>query len=205
MTIHWGLKTRNDRSVQETEQYLYRFFFFTSDAPHGPTVLSAFTTADAWRVFFLLYGGSQTYKCINATYLSNGPLTLYLQSQLGESMVHAFISLRSAVKQEEDAPRAGCCERAQDSWTVRCIRGKKQYKYGSVSCTDRLFVSLDLSVSSRDAGFNLVLSVYVCFSQSRESHWLPLYNWQTATVWVKNINLCSTEETKSPTSWMPCG
>ncbi len=33
------------------------------------------------------------------------------------------------------------------------------------------FVSLDLNVSSRAAGFNLILSVYVFFlSQSRESH-----------------------------------
>uniref|UniRef100_A0A8C1SIU4 Low density lipoprotein receptor-related protein 1Ba n=1 Tax=Cyprinus carpio TaxID=7962 RepID=A0A8C1SIU4_CYPCA len=32
----------------------------------------------------LLYGGSQTYKCITATYLSKGPLTLYLQSQSGD-------------------------------------------------------------------------------------------------------------------------
>ncbi len=46
------------------------------------------TTAGVWRVFFLLYGGSQTYKCITATYLSNEPLTLYLQFQLGVSMVH---------------------------------------------------------------------------------------------------------------------
>ncbi len=38
--------------------------------------------------FFLLCGGSQTYKCITATYLSNGPLKLYLQSQLGVAMVH---------------------------------------------------------------------------------------------------------------------
>ncbi len=30
MTIHWGLKTRNDRSVQETEQYLYSFFYLWS-------------------------------------------------------------------------------------------------------------------------------------------------------------------------------
>ncbi len=44
-----------------------------------------------------------------------------------------------------------------------------------------------------------------CFdSQSRESHWLTLYDWQTAAVWVKK-SLCSTEETKSPTSWMPWG
>ncbi len=33
LAIHWGLKIRNDRSVQETEQYLY--IFFTSDPPHG--------------------------------------------------------------------------------------------------------------------------------------------------------------------------
>ncbi len=33
----------------------------------------------------------------------------------------------------------GCCECAQDSWTLQWIRGKKLYKYCSVSCTDRLF------------------------------------------------------------------
>ncbi len=69
-------KDTNDRSVQETQQYLY--CFFTSDPPHCPTVLSAFTTASMWRVF-LLYGGSQSYKCITATYLSNGPLTLLIE------------------------------------------------------------------------------------------------------------------------------
>ncbi len=50
--------------------------FFTSDPPHSPTVLRV------WRVFFfffLLYGGSQTYKWITATYLSNGPLTLLIE------------------------------------------------------------------------------------------------------------------------------
>ncbi len=35
-----------------------------------------------------LYSRLQTYKCITATYLPNGPLPLYLQSQLGVSMVH---------------------------------------------------------------------------------------------------------------------
>ncbi len=48
--------------------------------------------------------------------------------------------------------------------------------------------------------------VCVCFiySQSRGSHWLPLYDWQIAMVWVKTFCLCS-EETKSPTSRMPWG
>ncbi len=48
--------------------------------------------------------------------------------------------------------------------------------------TDR-FVSEDINESqSQAAGFNLVL--FLCFfvSQSRGSHWLPLYDWETATV-----------------------
>ncbi len=57
--------------------------------------------------------------------------------------------------------------------------------------TDR-FVSLDLNVSSRAAGFNLVLSVD---AQSRGAHWRPLYDWQSTTVWVKNLGLFSPEET----------
>ncbi len=48
----------------------------------------------------LLYGESQTYKCITATYVSNGPLTLYLQSQLGVSMVQRF-ELKSLCSTEE--------------------------------------------------------------------------------------------------------
>ncbi len=80
------------RSVCARNWTVFRmfFFFFTSDPPYCPTVLilSAFTTVGALRVDFfscLLYSGSQTNKCITATYLSNGPLTLYLQSQLGVS------------------------------------------------------------------------------------------------------------------------
>ncbi len=44
VTIHWGVKTQNDRSVQETVQYLY-IYFFTPGPPQCPTVRSAFTTA----------------------------------------------------------------------------------------------------------------------------------------------------------------
>ncbi len=73
VTRHWCVKTRNNRFVQETEQYLYRSL--TSDLSHRPTVLRAFTTV------FWLYGRSQTYKCIC---LLNKPLTRYLSSQLGD-------------------------------------------------------------------------------------------------------------------------
>lgn len=48
------------------------------------------------------------------------------------------------------------------------------------------------------------LCVYVFFdSQSHDSYSFPLYNWQTAMVCVRNLCLCSTKETKPPTSWMP--
>ncbi len=52
----------------------------------------------------------------------------------------------------------------------------------------------------------MFIDIFFLFdSQSRGSHWLPLYDWQTATVWVQHLPLCSTEETKSPTSWMLWG
>ncbi len=50
-------------------------------------------------------------------------------------------------------------------------------------------MSLDLNVSSRATKL-FVLSVYVFFlSQSREYHWLTLYDWQTATFEL-NILVC---------------
>ncbi len=99
------------------------FFYLWSAAPSNCSEL-VHTTAGAWRVIFLLYGGSQTYECINTTYLSNGPLALYLQSQLGVSMSHL-----------------------RDSDRLQRFGVKKEG--------------------------------------------------------VKNLRLCSTEETKSPTSWIP--
>ncbi len=36
ITIHWGLKTRNDRSVQETEQYLYHFYLWSTAMSNCP-------------------------------------------------------------------------------------------------------------------------------------------------------------------------
>ncbi len=50
VTIHWGLKTWNNQSVQKTEQYLYSFF--TSDPPHCPT---AWARHNSWRVTRLLF------------------------------------------------------------------------------------------------------------------------------------------------------
>ncbi len=54
--------------------------------------------------------------------------------------------------------------------------------------------------------FNLDFSVHVLFPSYRGSDlYLPLYDWQTRTVWPKNIKIGSTEEKKTPTSWMALG
>ncbi len=63
------------------------------------------------------------------------------------------------------------CEQAQDSWTSRRIRGKKYINTVQFLAQTDCFVSLDLNVSSRAAGFNLVLSVYFFFLSKP---WVPL-------------------------------
>ncbi len=125
----------------------------------------------------------------------------------GFQMFQSFESLKKTnVPEHVDTSRAWCCEWAQDSWTL-CIIGKTLHKYCSVSCTDRSFrVYKDLNVSPRATGFNLVLSVYYFLDSKLWNVWNPL----TAIIWLtdcnslsKNLCLCSTEETKSPTSGIP--
>ncbi len=99
------------------------------------------------------------------------------------------------------------CVRTQITWTWLCTRGKKQYKYCSFSHTNRSFCCLRPSMCSYDGElFNLDFSVHVLFPSYRDSDlYLPLYDWQTRTVWPKNIKIGSTEEKKTPTSWIPLG
>ncbi len=155
MKIHWGdIETRNDWSVQETEQYLYIFFYLLIlSTVNCPELI--LTTAGAWH-FFLLYGGSQTYKCITATYLSNGLLTL------------ATISIRSG---------NGPFER---QWSIDGDTNTVQF----LAQTNNRLVSLDLNVSSRATGFNLVLSVYV-FWLSKP--WIPF----TVIIWLTDCTSLS--------------
>jgi len=47
--------------------------------------------------------------------------------------------------------------------------------------------------------FNLDFSVHALWGGD---HSPPLYDWQTRTVWPKNIKIETTVETKTPTSWM---
>ncbi len=144
--IHWGLKTPNHRSVQETEQYLYHVL-----------PLNCRTIQRSWA-----------------------------RSQ--QPARDVIIILRS--RRTHNLKQWVTYTRDRSLPTLRWIRGKNYINTVQFLAQTDGLVFLDLNVSSRAAGFNLVLSVYVFFvSQSRESHWLPLYDWQTATVWVKNLLL----------------
>ncbi len=99
--IHCGLKTRKDRSVQETEQYFYFTFFFlplirrivqlsrSQQPAHDASSSSSCFTAD------------RSLKCITTTYLSNGPVIpgfrgiffRFLQPKMTDFAV-AFLNLR---------------------------------------------------------------------------------------------------------------
>ncbi len=98
------------------------------------------------------------------------------------------------------------CVHTQITWTWLCTRGKKRYKY-CVFSHKPLVSCLKPSMCSYDGElFNLDFSVHVLFPSYRDSDlYLPLYDWQTRTVWPENIKIGSTEEKKTPTSWMPLG
>ncbi len=90
--------------------------------------------------------------------------------------------------------------------SVRWIRGKKKKNTVQFSAQTDRFVSLDFNVSSQATGFNLVCVCFVCFFSLKdvstiECHYMTdrLQRFKGIT----NLHLCSTEETKSPTSWMP--
>ncbi len=97
--------------------------------------------------------------------------------------------------------------RTQITWTWLCTRGKNDINTVRFLTHKPLVSCLRPSMCSYDGElFNLDFSVHVLFPSYRDSDlYLPLYDWQTRTVWPKNIKIGSTEEKKTPTSWMPLG
>ncbi len=90
-------------SVEHKQRFLtVSKSFFTSDPPQCPTVLSTFTTAGVWRVNVLWHSRR----------LRGSDLKIRFGSDLKNL---CLCSTEETV---------GCCERAQDSWTLRWIRGK---------------------------------------------------------------------------------
>ncbi len=101
--------------------------FFTSVQPHGP-VLNSFTQQPSIADLLVHYRHLSLKWTIDT-------ISISIRS------VNALISLQSTVKQEEeeDASHAGCC--VNELRTVGPCGGSevKNYKYCSVSCTDRSF------------------------------------------------------------------
>ncbi len=107
----------------------------------------------------------------------------------------------------------GCCnyDGASAPRFRHALRQAFKFKKNDINTvrflTQPLVSCLRPSMCSYDGElFNLDFSVHVLFPSYRDSDlYLPLYDWQTRTVWPKNIKIGSTEEKKTPTSWMPLG
>ncbi len=91
----------------------------------------------------------------------------------------------------------GMRARTQITWTWLCTRGKNDINTVRF-LTQTARSCLRPSMCSYDGElFNLDFSVHVLFPSYRDSDlYLPLYDWQTRTVWPRNIKIGSTEEKK---------
>ncbi len=94
------------------------------------------------------------------------------------------------------------CVRTQITWTWLCTRGKKRYKYCLFSHTNRSFRVLGHQCVVTMGNCLIWISLCMFFFPLIET---VTYTCQTRTVWPKNIKIGSTEEKKTPTSWMPLG
>ncbi len=202
VTTHWWPKTRNERFVWENEQYLYSFLPLVHNHVqviwvHTHPVCDACVRAlwlvgvNAWRRACLKCGADATFHSYN-----NQSHTSLVLHEL--DWVFAWGDL------------IGWCLR----WRLKsCVSTTLQTRPPSSVDADEperahtRALWLVVHTCSYDGElFNFDFSVHVLFPSYRDGHlYLPLYDWQTRTVWPKNIKIGSTEEKKTPTSWMPLG
>ncbi len=106
----------------------------------------------------------------------------------------------ASVKREPERARTHTshtgCVCALRSLGHGCVQEVKNYINTVRFLTQPLVSCLRPSMCSYDGElFNLDFSVHVLFPSYRDSDlYLPLYDWQTRTVWPKNIKIGSTEE-----------
>ncbi len=195
VTTHWWPKTRNERFVWENEQYLYRFF--TSCTQPCPSDLSAHTQNFSTFQAPLEESANQIASCKYPIPFMQHQRSMWLVVVTMTARQHHASDTpsikrwrRRPVWMQREPERAHThvthtlhthvthrmCAHTQITWTWLCTRGKKNY------------INTVLFPSYRDSDL-----------------YLPLYDWQTRTVWPKNIKIGSTEEKKTPTSWMPLG
>ncbi len=188
VTTHWWPKTRNERFVWENEQYLYCFLPLVHN--HVQVI---------WVHTHI--------RCVTCVCARSGSSIWLADASVGTWKVASAPRFRHALRQaltptsqsaRTHTSHTGCvC--ALRSLGHGCVQEVKN-NINTVSCLRPSMCSYDGEL------FNLDFSVHVLFPSYRDSDlYLPLYDWQTRTVWPKNIKIGSTEEKKTPTSWMPLG
>ncbi len=226
VTTHWWPKTRNERFVWENEQYLYRFYLLYttmskwSECTHIRCVCarsgSSASTLDGGRVWSVVLMRRHSYNNQSHTSLvlherdwvfAWGDLIGWCLRWRLKSCVNTTLQTRPPSSVDADEP-----ERAPDVCALRslghgCVQEvKKRYKYCSFSHTNCSFRVLGHQCVVTMGNCLILISLCMFFFPLIDSHlYLPLYDWQTRTVWPKNIKIGSTEEKKTPTSWMPLG
>ncbi len=178
VTTHWCPKTQNERFVWENEKYLYRFLPLV----HNHVQVIWVHTHIRCVTCVCARSGS---RCIHT-----GRHILLWCCMNGIGYLHEAIWLADA---------------SIGAWKVASA---PRFRHAlRQALTPTLVSCLRPSMCSYDGElFNLDFSVHVLFPSYRDSDlYLPLYDWQTRTVWPKNIKIGSTEEKKTPTSWMPLG
>ncbi len=188
VTTHWWPKTRNERFVWENEQYLYRFF--TSCTQPCPSDLSAMNGIGI---------------CMRRSDWLTPPLALEKLRQHHASDTPSIKRWRRRPVWMQREPERAHTHTSQITWTWLCTRGKKRYKYCSFSHTNRSFRVLGHQCVVTMGNCLISLCMFFFPSYRDSDLYLPLYDWQTRTVWPKNIKIGSTEEKKTTTSWMPLG
>ncbi len=222
LTTHWWPKTRNERFVWENEQYLYRFLPLVHNHVQVIWVRTRIRcvtcvcarSGNEWRI----RARDHFRRLRRLTPHSHGasastPLVDFEWSDVKrcrtELWVRRVASLALLAAEVENFSTFQAPTEASANQIASCKYPIPfmQHQRSMWLIVVTMMVCLRPSMCSYDGElFNLDFSVHVLFPSYRDSDlYLPLYDWQTRTVWPKNIKIGSTEEKKTPTSWMPLG
>ncbi len=221
VTTHWWPKTRNERFVWENEQYLYSFCLCVwrvcarALARRHQRLTEGVSEAWCWHNFSSANGGiSQSDRLMqipNPVHATPEKYVIGCCNYDGASAPRFRHALRQALTPTSQSARTHTshtgCVCTQITWTWLCTRGKKQYKYCSFSHTNRSFRVLGHQCVVTMGNCLILISLCMFF--------FPLIETVTYTCHymtdrlerfdLKTSKIGSTEEKKTPTSWMPLG
>ncbi len=181
VTTHWWPKTRNEWFVWENEQYLYCFLPLVHN--HVQVI---------WVRTHI--------RCVTCVCARSGSRCIHTgrrRQRLTEGVSEAWC-WRAVIVTTTNHILLWCCMNGigylhEAIWLADASVGAWK-----VESAPRFRHALRQAFCSYDGElFNLDFSVHVLFPSYRDSDlYLPLYDWQTRTVWPKNIKIGSTEEEK---------